>query len=202
MARIKSLNDSGFKNKHRKAVLKAMKRPIVKLRTKAAAKARWNVPGYRENIIKKLRKIAERKRFLKPSIRKLKDWEVRNCVCGKAVGKPWNYRCDVCAYDKRRRKGLLEQAKIRAVRKGIPFYLKLKDLKIPKICPVLSIPIFWGRRTNRDHSPSIDRIIPERGYKPKNIIIVSWKANNIKRNWSVEDLRKVAEFYEFLSTTK
>lgn len=40
----------------------------------------------------------------------------------------------------------------------------------------------------RDNSPSIDRIDSTKGYTRDNIQIISWKANSIKRNASLEEL--------------
>lgn len=88
-------------------------------------------------------------------------------------------------------------AKYRARRKGLEFDLELNDIKIPSVCPVLGIPIFIqvgkGKYPN---APSIDRIDPKKGYTKNNIIIVSWRANDIKGNASVDELKKVIEFYE------
>ena len=62
------------------------------------------------------------------------------------------------------------------------------DISIPNKCPVLGIaidPAVKGKRT--DNSPSIDRLVPELGYVKGNIHIMSWRANRIKNNGSLED---------------
>ena len=51
---------------------------------------------------------------------------------------------------------------------------------------------------NNDLTPSIDRINPKKGYVKENIIVVSMKANRIKTDATVEEIRKVADFYEKL----
>ena len=51
---------------------------------------------------------------------------------------------------------------------------------------------------NNDLTPSIDRINPKKGYIKENIIVVSMKANRIKTDATVEEIRKVADFYEKL----
>lgn len=89
-----------------------------------------------------------------------------------------------------------KSAKARSVKKNIPFSIKVDDIVIPKICPVLGIPIRNGDGKPIPNSPSLDRIIPEKGYVKDNIIVVSQKANTIKNNATIEELKKVVEFYE------
>jgi hypothetical protein len=59
----------------------------------------------------------------------------------------------------------------------------------------LGFPIFIGHGTPCDNSQSIDRLDPDGGYTKDNILVVSQKANRIKSDASVEDLRKVYQFY-------
>jgi hypothetical protein len=47
----------------------------------------------------------------------------------------------------------------------------------------------------RDHCPSVDRIDNSRGYTHDNIVIVSFKANRLKSNASIEELQRLANFY-------
>jgi hypothetical protein len=42
-----------------------------------------------------------------------------------------------------------------------------------------------------DNSPSLDRIVPEKGYVAGNIRVISQRANRIKSNATVEELRAV-----------
>jgi hypothetical protein len=51
---------------------------------------------------------------------------------------------------------------------------------------------------NNDLTPSIDRIDPKKGYVKENIIVVSMKANRIKTDATIDEIRKVADFYEKL----
>jgi hypothetical protein len=60
-------------------------------------------------------------------------------------------------------------------------------------CPVLGIPL---DRSPRDNTPSLDRIIPARGYVPSNVIVVSLRANQIKGDATVRELLAIARFYE------
>ena len=95
-------------------------------------------------------------------------------------------------------KTLTNRAKIKNVPMNItPEYLK-KFLPDDMICPVLGIKMEIGEKNVNVNSPSIDRIIPEKGYVPGNIIIVSNKANGIKSNATPDEIIKVGKFYKKL----
>lgn len=121
----------------------------------------------------------------------------------------WNKtRCIPCmvkyAYTQKQKnpvRNLYDRIKYRAKRKHIPFNLKLEDIIIPEICPVLGIPLSINYHKHpADNSPSVDRIIPSKGYIKENIIIISNKANRIKTDATAEEIDKVAKFYLKLST--
>jgi len=93
-------------------------------------------------------------------------------------------------------------ARHRAKRNNIPFNLTEDYLKSiypsDMICPVLGFEMSVGLDENgsMNTSPSLDRIIPEKGYVPGNVVVVSMRANSIKTNATPEEIRKVADFYE------
>ena len=68
------------------------------------------------------------------------------------------------------------------------------------ICPVLGVKMETTKlhSKNSDFSPSFDRIYPKQGYTKGNVIVISNKANRIKTDATVEQIRKVADFYEKL----
>lgn len=69
----------------------------------------------------------------------------------------------------------------RAKTLGLPFDLTLEDCTVPTICPVLGIEL--GYRKGQGYhpaTPSMDRIIPSKGYVKGNVRVISWKANMIK----------------------
>lgn len=86
---------------------------------------------------------------------------------------------------------LVQQAKSRAKKKGVPFDLKVSDLEIPDVCPILGISLVKNDKVVGKNSYSIDRIIPELGYVKGNVAVISHKANTIKNNASIEELEKV-----------
>jgi hypothetical protein len=99
---------------------------------------------------------------------------------------------------------LLGQARYRAKKKGIEFNLELSDVVIPKVCPVLKIPLTAGSSSGgpRGCSPSLDRIDNTKGYIKGNVQVMSHKANTMKHcadnnelilfaNWIKRTYRKV-----------
>lgn len=91
-----------------------------------------------------------------------------------------------------REKTLFLNARKRARDMGLEFDLEESWIKIPERCPLLGIKIsFLGRMNNRDSSASVDRIDPRKGYTKDNVWIISYRANRIKNDASVEELGKV-----------
>lgn len=88
------------------------------------------------------------------------------------------------------------EAKGRAKERGLEYNLTKEDVIIPSHCPVLGIEIRKneGQRGPNDNSPTIDRIDNNRGYTKDNIKIISWRANRLKNNATIEELEKVLQY--------
>lgn len=89
-------------------------------------------------------------------------------------------------------KTLLDRARMRAQRRGVRFSLELQHIVIPSTCPALGIPLELGE-TRSANSPSLDRIVPRMGYVPGNVRVISDKANRLKGDRSLAELRKFAD---------
>lgn len=79
---------------------------------------------------------------------------------------------------------LYRHAKKRALTKELEFNIELKDIHIPKKCPILKVPLICSTR----YSPSIDRIYPDKGYVKGNIAVISTLANSMKANATPKEL--------------
>jgi hypothetical protein len=86
---------------------------------------------------------------------------------------------------------ILDRVKTRATKKGLPFSLKLEDIKIPAFCPILGVSLVKG---SHQHAPSIDRLDPAKGYIEGNVNIISNRANMIKNAASLEELELVVKW--------
>jgi len=121
---------------------------------------------------------------------------------GKNKGKYGgvNDWCKVCrkprakaSYEKwfsdNREKRMLSSARARARSRGLDFDLELDDIVIPEYCPVLGIKLSTetGNKNQYD-SPSLDRIDSSKGYVKGNVAVISWRANWIKQNATLEEV--------------
>lgn len=85
-----------------------------------------------------------------------------------------------------------------AKRRNIPFDLtitELNNLTFPITCPVLGIPLKFNREQLQDNSYSIDRIDSSLGYTIDNIEVISWRANRLKNNATLEELKRLSEHF-------
>lgn len=96
---------------------------------------------------------------------------------------------------------MLRSARVRAKKRGLTYDLTLADISIPETCPVLGIPIKvrqMGIGKFDHNSPSLDRIDNSKGYTRDNVIVVSFRANALKSNSTVGELKKIVDFYSNL----
>jgi hypothetical protein len=73
----------------------------------------------------------------------------------------------------------------------VPFSISVQSIVIPATCPVLGIPIILGEKRS-ENSPSLDRLVPENGYVPGNVRVISDKANRLKGDRTLIELQKKA----------
>lgn len=119
--------------------------------------------------------------------------KTKSCGCLQKEGAPIKHgQC------RRGRKtveySILANAKARAKNAGVPFSLTLEDIHIPEKCPVFGTPLKPNKGKLGPDSPSIDRLIPELGYVPGNVKVISYRANRIKQDASLEELETLVEW--------
>lgn len=98
--------------------------------------------------------------------------------------------CRVRRYEKY----LWKRVQKRAAERGLPFDLEVEDIVVPDVCPVLGIPLTKEGGEDQDAYPSLDRLIPSRGYVKGNVRVISKRANQIKSNATVEEVEKVLAY--------
>ena len=119
----------------------------------------------------------------------LRDWRAKN------PGKQGDYKRAWKAKHPRAR--LLARAKENARARGMNFDLSIEDIFIPDVCPITLQPLsFEGPK---EHRPSIDRIRNHLGYVKGNVLIVSERANRIKQDASIDEIRRMAAVYGWFS---
>jgi hypothetical protein len=86
--------------------------------------------------------------------------------------------------------------KSRAKAFGLKFTLKPEDIVVPKLCPVLGIKLRLSKGTVKDCSPTVDKLIPSKGYVPGNVAVISQRANRAKSDLSLKELKALTKWLE------
>jgi len=89
---------------------------------------------------------------------------------------------------------MLVSARSRAKRYNYPFDITIEDIVIPEFCPVLGIKLERNGGSCNYATPSLDKMIPELGYVKGNINVISWRANWIKQNATLEEITKLVKW--------
>jgi hypothetical protein len=100
-------------------------------------------------------------------------------------------------------KHIWNHLKASAKKRNIPFTLLPSDIDeigIPITCPILGIPLYFHRNMVEDDSISFDRIDSTKGYSVDNLIVISYRANKLKSNATLAEMRKIVNFYEKLNS--
>lgn len=91
-------------------------------------------------------------------------------------------------------KRLIWWARARAAALNVPFDITADDILIPSHCPILGIPLCLTSDRKIDESPSLDRVIPELGYVKGNVVVISWRANNLKSNGHLDEFVRLVDW--------
>ena len=114
--------------------------------------------------------------------------------CGVSKQDVYNYKWRVNNPEKY----LLHTAKSRSKKIGLEFNIDVLDIIIPEKCPILDIPLFirqgYKGSEKNPNNPSLDRIDSSKGYVKGNVQVISWRANDLKKDGTVEEFNKLVEF--------
>jgi len=86
-------------------------------------------------------------------------------------------------------------ARARARKLNVAFDLDIEWIKqvAGNVCPLLGTPLSYTNAKQAADSPSIDRIRPELGYTKENCIVVSLRANRIKNDATLSEIKLLAD---------
>ena len=87
-------------------------------------------------------------------------------------------------------------AKQRARLQNVPFNIEVSDVIVPEVCPVLGCRLERTPKSAGPSSPSLDRIKPELGYTKGNVEVISLRANMLKSDCDVAELRHMIAWLE------
>ena len=86
---------------------------------------------------------------------------------------------------------IFQKRKRQAKKYGIPFSIDFKYVFSLQndVCNVFHTPLNWCEMTRhpKTDTPSLDKIVPELGYVEGNVAWVSYRANTIKNNGTLEE---------------
>jgi hypothetical protein len=91
---------------------------------------------------------------------------------------------------------LIKGAKCRAKAAKVAFDLKRGDLTISDHCPVFDLPFDLTARGLAPFTPTIDRLDPHKGYTKNNVEVISWRANELKRNATLAEIEALCEWFQ------
>jgi hypothetical protein len=98
--------------------------------------------------------------------------------------------------DNNQEANLWYNARTRAKKLGILFNIDVSDIRIPNYCPVLGLELKKGNGVVANNSPSLDRVIPELGYVKGNVEVISMRANRLKNDATLEEMRNLLKYLE------
>lgn len=91
----------------------------------------------------------------------------------------------------RKLRTLLKYAKRRAKAKKLEFDLKASDIPWTDACPVLGTTFTVNRGQDLGPSPTLDRVDSTKGYIKGNVRVISWKANQLKSDLTLEQVHRM-----------
>lgn len=93
---------------------------------------------------------------------------------------------------------LLRAAKDRCRKSGVPITITVEDIIVPPSCPICekAIQPAIGSKGGSATSPSLDRVVPAKGYVPGNVAVLCKKCNSMKGDMTPEMLRRMADYIE------
>lgn len=106
-------------------------------------------------------------------------------------------RADPCAR-------MLYTAKARAKKQGLAFNITRKDIEpLPTHCPVLGVRLRSASNgKSQPNSYSLDRISPRMGYVQGNVAVISHRANQIKNDGTLKELKALIRWLTKIQRSK
>lgn len=89
---------------------------------------------------------------------------------------------------------LWRECKCDAKAAGVRFNLRAEDVIVPKRCPVFGVLLKVNSGRVGTNSPTVDRLVPARGYVKGNVAVISHRANTIKNDASLKELLAVVAY--------
>lgn len=92
------------------------------------------------------------------------------------------------------RVSMWKAAKQRSRKKNLVFDIEIDDIIVPEVCPVFGTPFSFGIGRACSTSPTLDRKDSTKGYVKDNVQVISWRANDLKKDATIEELQAIVEY--------
>ena len=129
----------------------------------------------------------------------LRDGRSTRCQsCGSKAARNSQYVHGLSLRDRRTPEYKIWCAtKSRAKERGLEHTIQPKDIVIPDVCPILGIKLIGGKGSGhgfKANLPSLDRMDSAVGYVPGNVYVISWKANQLKSDNTIDTLERILSY--------
>ena len=151
---------------------------------KSKARRAYENAWYKQNRLKHPEKVRAQEREY------TRVYVAKNRAKVNATHSAWNKQWRI----KNKEKYMWLSAKRRALLGGLDFNLEVSDVVIPGVCPVLGISIQRDNKKVNDNSPALDRVDNMKGYIKGNVAVISYRANRLKGDASVSDLKALLKY--------
>ena len=154
---------------------------------------------WREKNKERLRAYEKLYRTKNPekTIASTRAWQARNPDRVRKINDRWRERCktDMKTWARHALSTIHQRCKKDGIKCAITWEHIFQAIPADKLCPALGVPlVFFGLTPN---SATIDKVIPDKGYIPNNIGVISCRANVMKHNAiHPNELRKIADYME------
>lgn len=104
--------------------------------------------------------------------------------------------------DANREATMIHNTRATSKEKNLEHNITKEDIFIPEYCPVLGMKLEFSGNGYADNAPSVDRIDNTKGYVKGNVQVISWRANTLKRDATLEELKQLVNYLEKLDAIK
>lgn len=118
-------------------------------------------------------------------------------VAANKRNQVYYYGTSAISYRADPRKWLFNAAKKRAKKRGLEFSITLDDIVFPQTCPIFNTPLdilIQDRKASYLNAASLDRIDNSKGYIKGNVSVISRKANRVKSDLSVDQIKSLLQY--------
>lgn len=94
-----------------------------------------------------------------------------------------------------RKRKMLDIVRYKCKATGKAFDISVDDIEWPEYCPILNHKLnYFAVHSERNYAPSFDRVDNDLGYVKGNVKIISYEANRLKGNFTLEVFERLVDY--------